>query len=475
MIAARRASCTRARIASGLPASPRERTGIDALCRGQRPAHALGLGVGRVAIARTATKIGLARGEEILEAAAAAEGVYSLKYLQHGRGIELQRPVQIAVVACRQEPELATVVRHADALAQCLDELDAARLVAGVPRPLGAGVVALPRSCVSAAKRTREAVAASGRVVDDHHGVHPRIHFGMEVRALRYPEQAVHLGENARQRAGFAQGVEHARRFVFHQAARELLPDPLRDQRFDLAVVDHLAHERERLRRDVEPEARCEACHPQDAHGILGEGRAHVPQDACLEIGDTAERIDDVARLVLGDGIDGEVAPRQVRFERHVRRGVEVESLVAGGGLALGARERVLLVRVGMEKDREVLADRAETQTHHLVRRAADDHEILILDRQAEERVSHRAADAVTLHPRPPTAWRPARVPSDPRAGESRCSARVDPGDRGTGERRLRWRWARTRAPRGRGSRRRCPASSSSSCRASSRARAAIP
>jgi hypothetical protein len=36
---------------------------------------------------------------------------------------------------------------------------------------------------------------------------------------------------------------------------------------------------------------------------------------------------------------------------------MEFEAVVAGSGLALGARERVLLARLGIEENREVAAD----------------------------------------------------------------------------------------------------------------------
>ena len=50
---------------------------------------------------------------------------------------------------------------------------------------------------------------------------------------------------------------------------------------------------------------------------------------------------------VARDGVDGEVAPRQVLFQRHVRRGIDLEALVAARRLALGARQRIFFVRRG--------------------------------------------------------------------------------------------------------------------------------
>jgi hypothetical protein len=51
-----------------------------------------------------------------------------------------------------------------------------------------------------------------------------------------------------------------------------------------------------------------------------------------------------------------------------------------------------------MEKNRKVLADRTKPQLDHLLRAAADDYVILVLDRQTEELVSNRTADSEDFH-----------------------------------------------------------------------------
>ena len=63
-------------------------------------------------------------------------------------------------------------------------------------------------------------------------------------------------------------------------------------------------------------------------------------------------------RRGLRHGVDREVAAREVLLERHVGREARREAVVAGAGLPLGARERVLFAGVGVQEDREVLADR---------------------------------------------------------------------------------------------------------------------
>ena len=110
------------------------------------------------------------------------------------------------------------------------------------------------------------------------------------------------------------------------------------------------------------------------------------------------ERVDDAALLVARDRVDREVAAREVLLERHVGRGVELEAVIAARGLALGARERVLLVRLRMQEHREIPADGLVAELDHLLGRRADDDVVAVLHRQAEQLVAHRAADGVDLH-----------------------------------------------------------------------------
>src|SRR6185369_13715598 len=79
-------------------------------------------------------------------------------------------------------------------------------------------------------------------------------------------------------------------------------------------------------------------------------------------------------------------------------RGVEGEALVARRRLALGSRERVLLVGFGMEEHREVGAHGPEALRDHLLGRRAHDDVIAVLHREPEKLVAHRAADGVRLH-----------------------------------------------------------------------------
>src|SRR5437773_12487767 len=88
----------------------------------------------------------------------------------------------------------------------------------------------------------------------------------------------------------------------------------------------------------------------------------------------------------------------QVVLERDLRGGMHREALVAAAALALSTSERVLLVRRGVQKHREIAADGLEAEADHLLGRRADDDVIPVLHRQAQQFVAHRPADDVRLH-----------------------------------------------------------------------------
>ena len=78
------------------------------------------------------------------------------------------------------------------------------------------------------------------------------------------------------------------------------------------------------------------------------------------------------------DCVDRQVATLEILFERDVGRERGVEAAIARTGLAFGARERVFLARLGMQEDREVLADRAVALRDQFLRPRADDHPVAL-------------------------------------------------------------------------------------------------
>ena len=277
---------------------------------------------------------------------------------------------------------------------------------------------------------------------------------------LRHAKQAVEFGQQPGERAAVAQHLEHARGLRFHEAAREFLPYPLGHQRIDFTGLDHGLHQRPRLGCHAEfGEARGKAGHPQDAHRVFGKGLAHMAETFCSQVDLPTVGVDNLAGCVLGHGVDGEVAAQQVFFERDVGRGMDDEALVAAPRFALGAGKRVFLMGIGMQEDREVLADRLVALRDHLLGRGTDDDMIAVGLRQPQQAVTHGPADNVGLHAIGTIA---PRARGSPRSARAACRRAGIPG------RWLRARPAGSRTPPAMRRNRRCRCTSRNSCRASS-------
>ena len=83
-----------------------------------------------------------------------------------------------------------------------------------------------------------------------------------------------------------------------------------------------------------------------------------MAQDAGFEIFQPAVEVDEVARLILRQGVDGEIPPPQILFQSNGRLRMDHEAPIAGGGFALRAGEGVFLLGFRMEEDRKILPHR---------------------------------------------------------------------------------------------------------------------
>ena len=266
--------------------------------------------------------------------------------------------------------------------------------VAQVARPLGAGRRALAEVVHQAGPAHRKGGLQARALLEHQQLVLTGVDLGVVGLGLRHAPQAVQLGQQALERAAGAQHLEQSPRVRLHQALGQFLPHTLGHQGVDLALVDEAAHQRQRVRGDREVAvARGKARRAQQAHRVLGVGLADVTQHAVAQVTRAAMGVDEGAVGRARHGVDGEVAPRQVLLERDVGRGVDGEAVVAGAGLALGARERVFLVRVRVQEDGKVAPDGLEAQLQHLLRRHADDDPVPVGRGPAEQRVAHTAAD----------------------------------------------------------------------------------
>ncbi len=167
------------------------------------------------------------------------------------------------------------------------------------------------------------------------------------------------------------------------------------------AGFGQLAHQGQGLLRHAEAQWRIacgETGDAQDPQRIFGESRGNVAQYARGKIPLTAVGVEQPTLIVLGHGVDGQVAADQVLFQGDVGAGMKGETAVAAPALAFGAGQGIFLPALRVEEYREVLADRPIAEREHLLGIGADHHPVDIGDRSPEQAVAHGAADFVDLH-----------------------------------------------------------------------------
>ena len=372
---------------------------IDLSRSGERRLQPCALRIVPLGVAGAAAVVRLASGQHMVQQQRPPQRVAALQEAQQRRRIELQAAMDVAVLARRQQGRLAAFGRHPQPFAHGARQRHAALLVADVPGQHGRRRGALAEVMQQRRPARRQGCGQARRHVDHQQHVDAGVDLRVMVRALRHAPQAVQFGQQARQRAALAQHGEQARRCRLHQPARQFLPDPLGHQRIDLAGGHHPLHQRLRCGCHAEVgKARGKARQPQDSHRVLGKGGAHVAQHARGQILPSAVRIDQRAVGSLRDGVDGQVAPREVVLQRHLGRGVEGKAVVAGRGLALGACQRVFLVRLRVQEDGKVAPHWPVAGLDHLLRGGAHHHPVAVGNRPSEQGVAHAAAHGVDLH-----------------------------------------------------------------------------
>jgi hypothetical protein len=142
----------------------------------------------------------------------------------------------------------------------------------------------------------------------------------------------------------------------------------------------------------------------QNPHRIFDKRLAHMPEHTRFEIGAAIERIDHgtgqfaVWSHFAGHRVDGQIAAREILFQRHVGCVEKLKAVISRRCLPLGARKRVFLVRLRMQKHGEILADRFKALRRHLLGGGADHDVIAVLNRQAEHVIADRTAHGVDVH-----------------------------------------------------------------------------
>jgi len=161
---------------------------------------------------------------------------------------------------------------------------------------------------------------------------------------LRYAEQVVHFRKQAFERPAVSQYLEIHPGIFTAQSLFGFTPRTIRNQCIDFTGFHHAAHQCHRLARDFETQAGKpggELCHPKNSNRVFAEGVRHVTKGLVLDVLQSAVGIDQLAIVIFGDRIDGQIATRKIIFQRNVRRKVEREAVIAGRCFSLGSGEGV--------------------------------------------------------------------------------------------------------------------------------------
>ena len=100
----------------------------------------------------------------------------------------------------------------------------------------------------------------------------------------------------------------------------------------------------------------------------------------------------------LCDGIDGQIAAREILLESDLRPELDRKAAISGRCLSLAPGQRIFFVGLGMQEHGEVAAHFAIFETQQFVAGAPDHHPVAFLDGQTQQRVSNRAANQIHLH-----------------------------------------------------------------------------
>ena len=235
-----------------------------------------------------------------------------------------------------------------------------------------------------------------GGFIQHHFQMHARVDFRMVLRRLRHAVQTVNFRQQHFQRAAVAQHLQHARRPRCQQTFGQFLPDAFADQGIHFPGGHHVLHQCQCLFGHCEcGEPRRKTRHPQNAHRVFAKRIRHMPQHLVLQVLLPAIRVDQPAVVGLRDSVDAQVAPRQIFFQRHFRRGVYHKTFVARRGFALGACQCVFLVGARVQKHRKVFTYRREAKRRHVLWRAAHHHPVAVRPAEAQQGIAHCAADQI--------------------------------------------------------------------------------
>ena len=220
----------------------------------------------------------------------------------------------------------------------------------------------------------REGVERATRVV-------PHIPFGMPLRILPAPDEALQFGIVLHPSRLAQERETAADLHAFHEQFR-----PLLEETFGRQVLGRDgAADGDGLRRGVESKPRDELHAAQHAERVFAELLGDVPQHAVREVARAAVRVDQLVReRVVVDCVHGEVAAARRLGNRQERIGGDVESLVPEAALRLAARKgdvdvEVLDLEDAEGKSHEVKRVRLPEDALEVVRREAEHLDVHVL------------------------------------------------------------------------------------------------
>src|SRR5690606_15571760 len=120
-----------------------------------------------------------------------------------------------------------------------------------------------------------------------------------------------------------------------------------------------------------------------------------MPQHPGLQVFQAAAWVHEPAVCMTGDGIDSEVSPLEIRFQRDVGTGIKGEPLIAPPRFAFGTCKSVFLFAARMQKNRKVSPYRNEATCFHFLGGGADDHPVAIPCRKLQEIIANGAANNI--------------------------------------------------------------------------------
>ena len=106
-----------------------------------------------------------------------------------------------------------------------------------------------------------------------------------------------------------------------------------------------------------------------------------MAQQTILQIAQTVVRVDNLAVIVLGQRINGQIATLKIIFQRDIRCGIAGKTGVTGAGFPFGTCQRILFMRLRMQKHRKIAAYLLVASVEHLLWRTADHYPISVFDR----------------------------------------------------------------------------------------------